>query len=570
MNRLVGAVTLVALVLTAAPARGLTPAELSAKLAPEAGWASHVRAAREAEAAGDPELIPAMFAGFVAAKRGTLREDPDIHERLLIALEQWPAPEVARRLEEAPAPPELAPVGVERYHRWLRAVAADARGFRSLRVVQGDALNVLFGGGDALLPPAPDVAVPGGDADTSSPVGSFVVPSDRLPPGPGALWPRVLVALLVALVGLVVLAGRVRAARRFVFPLLAVLIAPASLVGLEVALTAAGVEPLAAVRPNFNLGGGEAGARWFEPVPGDDSRLRMVKNNAREQRFLLRHDGVRVVALGGSSVRGKGDLVEYSWPSVLERRLRACAPPGVAVDVVNAGADGALSDDLVGVVRRLAEASPDVLVVYAGYNDFVFVPLLTRFEGYSSERMGLRHLLGRTRVGHVGARLTGRLGPADRAGPSQASGPVAAPTDAQVADMRGLLANNLAWNLDRIARFGAEMDAEVVFVTQGQNEDLCGVGSLNGQADWDRACFPADARRTILQAASAGDVTVVDAAAALRADAGGETVGWSHFWDEIHPGRRGSAVIGESVGAALIDVLWPGEARECDMPLPAR
>ncbi len=552
------------------PSAGMTPSELEAGLAREAGWYANVAAARAAEAADDPALIPAMYAGFVASKRGTLREDPDIHERLLIALEDRPAAEVVAALKAAPMPPELA-VDVDLHHRWLDALAADPRGFSALRVVQGDGLNVFLAEGAVVLPPRPDVPVPGGDADVSTPVGSFAVPADRLPRHPDAWWPRLLVGLLLGVGGLVVLAGRVRSTRRFVFPILAMLLAPAGVVGLEVALTAAGVAPLAAVRPNFNLGGGEAGARWFADVDRDPSSLKMVKNNARAQRIEKVPAGVRVAALGGSSVRGKGDLVEYSWPSVLERRLRACAPSDTPVEVINAGADGALSDDLVGVATQLLdEADPDVIVVYTGYNDFVFVPLLTRFEGYSPERMGLRYLLGRTRTAHLGARLTGRLGGAPVAGSSAPTAPAAAPSEAEVADMRVLLANNLSQNLRRIATLAGKAGAEVVFVTQGQNEDLCGPGSLNGQAEWDRACFPAEARTTVLQAASASGVTVVDAAAALRADAGGATVGWSHFWDEIHPGRRGSSVVGEAVAATVSERLWGGSARPCDGPIPAR
>ena len=73
-----------------------------------------------------------------------------------------------------------------------------------------------------------------------------------------------------------------------------------------------------------------------------------------------------------------------------------------------------------------------------------------------------------------------------------------------------------------------------------------------------------------MQAASAEGVTVVDAAAALRADAGGVTVGWSHFWDTIHPGRRGSGVIGEAVATTIVDLVWTQAKSQCDEAQSAR
>jgi lysophospholipase L1-like esterase len=512
-----------------------------------------------------------MFRGFVAAKRGTLKEDPDIHERLLIALEGLPAPAVFAALREAPVPPEvLQRASAEDYRRWLGVLAADERGLSALRVVQGDGLNVFLDGGALVLPPRPDVAVPGGEADVSAPVEgvSLAIRPSRAASSKVPLRVGGLVLGLFVWIGL----ARARPAwRPRLFRLLALLIAPLGLLLVESILTLSGVEPLSAVRPNFNLGGDRAGMRWFEPV-GDGSRMQMAKNNARLQAFTVAKPArvVRIVALGGSSVRGKGDLVEFSWPSVMERRLQACAPEGVRVEVINAGADGAVSDDLAVVARNLSAYDPDLFIVYTGYNDFVFVPLMTRFEGYSPARMGLRYQLGRTRIGHVLARAAGRLGPVEGA-PSSSSAR-AEPSTVEVADMRRLLTQNLGQNLRRLAGVAKASGARALFVTQGQNETLCGPGSLNGQHPWDRACFPREARSTILSAASASGVPVVDAAAALRADADGKTVGWSHFWDEIHPGRRGSAVIGEAVAETAREELWSGlqASSECVAPIPAR
>jgi lysophospholipase L1-like esterase len=543
----------------------MSPQQLSEMLDPGAGWASHVEAARRAEAAKDAELIPAMFAGFVAAKRGTLREDPDIHERLLYALEAFGVGEVVPRLKGSIKPPEIG-VRVGDYHAWLDAIAADERGLRLLRVVQGDGLNMFIDGGGPPTLPIAGVGVPGGDVDLSRPLGSFAIPPDKLPRHPDATWPWILLGSALFLGGVIV-AGRRAALRPAVFRILAVSIAPLGVLVLEASLTLSGVEPLSSVRPNFNLGSDRVGMRWFEPVHGDVERVQTVKNNARHQVFSAKKPAglVRIVALGGSSVRGKGDIIEYSWPSVLERRLRACS--GARVQVINAGADGALSDDLVVVARNFADYDPDLYVVYAGYNDFVFVPLLTRFEGYSPARMGLRYALGRTRTAHLVLRWTGRLD-----SPREAAGGIASVrSDRSVSDMRLLLADNLSQNLRRVARTARDAGAEVIFVTQGQNEELCGEGSLNGQSPWEQSCFPREARRTILQAAAAENVTVVDAAAALREATGRKTVGWSHFWDEIHPGRAGSSVIGEAIAPTAMKLLWPGVAAPdgCSAGIPA-
>lgn len=78
----------------------------------------------------------------------------------------------------------------------------------------------------------------------------------------------------------------------------------------------------------------------------------------------------RIVTLGGSSVYGSQDSNDESvWSARLERML-AAARPELRVEVVNGGCIGYSSHEmLVNYALRLADLSPDVLVVYEAIND---------------------------------------------------------------------------------------------------------------------------------------------------------------------------------------------------------
>jgi lysophospholipase L1-like esterase len=72
----------------------------------------------------------------------------------------------------------------------------------------------------------------------------------------------------------------------------------------------------------------------------------------------------RVVVLGGSSVRHAWTLpAEQSFPTWLDRALPD-------VDVVNLGSPGQQTGGLARIAGDVAPLSPDLVVVYAGHNDF--------------------------------------------------------------------------------------------------------------------------------------------------------------------------------------------------------
>lgn len=77
----------------------------------------------------------------------------------------------------------------------------------------------------------------------------------------------------------------------------------------------------------------------------------------------------RVVVLGGSSTAG----FPYQWydgfPTALERRLQAHVP-GRPVEVVNLGMTAVNSYTLWDISRHVVDMEPDLVVIYAGHNEF--------------------------------------------------------------------------------------------------------------------------------------------------------------------------------------------------------
>lgn len=80
-------------------------------------------------------------------------------------------------------------------------------------------------------------------------------------------------------------------------------------------------------------------------------------------------DTFRVLVVGGSSVQGYPYQSELAFPRqmklVLGRQLS-----GKNVEVLNAGIVGVSTKPLVDLVSQAAAASPDVIVLYAGHNEF--------------------------------------------------------------------------------------------------------------------------------------------------------------------------------------------------------
>jgi lysophospholipase L1-like esterase len=80
----------------------------------------------------------------------------------------------------------------------------------------------------------------------------------------------------------------------------------------------------------------------------------------------------RVVLLGGSSVQGFMLQDAQTIPSRLEVRLRARG--GGTVEVINAGVAGYNTLQIRRMMPEVWDLSPDVLVLYAGHNDYAYYP----------------------------------------------------------------------------------------------------------------------------------------------------------------------------------------------------
>jgi lysophospholipase L1-like esterase len=77
----------------------------------------------------------------------------------------------------------------------------------------------------------------------------------------------------------------------------------------------------------------------------------------------------RLIVIGGSSTMGVESPDDHTFPARLERRLRRRFP-GRKYEVINAGFVGYFSNHLLSIVRgELLSYDPDVILMYASYND---------------------------------------------------------------------------------------------------------------------------------------------------------------------------------------------------------
>jgi len=103
---------------------------------------------------------------------------------------------------------------------------------------------------------------------------------------------------------------------------------------------------------------------------------RVVRHGDRSPFLAVKPaNGFRVFVLGESSVEGVPYGPQYAFPAYLERRLRA-ALPGRTVEVVNCGVSAIGSWHLLRIAREVLAYQPDLVMVYAGHNDFMvrYVP----------------------------------------------------------------------------------------------------------------------------------------------------------------------------------------------------
>lgn len=593
-------------------AADLPPGALEPLLARGQHRATAISAAKVIRArlrAGDLDLAPLAYRAFLDSKHHLLPHDPDVFERLLLGLQEA-GPEVLTRLPGAESGEVvdaawrtlhqdlLSPLGPDidwqqpdltlEARAWTEALLQQPQPLVRLQTDSGDAAFRLFerlqadqvaalirsSGGRQLdlaveawslrfrawpnpnealrdrgltgrlldpPPPAPTWAAHlrprGPDPDLSG------VTDQRLatPPGPtSALWLLALVPILW-----------VGALRRFperragLFRLGAVIFG-VSLLGLaEGVLTLAGVEPLLTARPQiYSYRGTEAALNegGFRPVGPD--HVYLDSGDARQQVFSTAPTVPRVFVFGESSAHGSNHLAEEAFAARLASSL--------GVEVINAGIGGAISDEIVPVATQALEFSPDVFVLYFGYNDLSRLPAMVELRAFSPAILQVRELLDRSRVVRLLADVVPaewlQIPPADVLTDEAGDGM----SVEQVRRVQGLARNHAARNLGRILHEAEAAGVRCVVAVQALNAAAC--SPTGGHPADPRACVAEDLRGIALDAAAGTDAIVVDVPAALEQHAGGPAAD-DYFWDSIHPSRLGHAVLAKALEPAVSEAL---------------
>ncbi len=209
--------------------------------------------------------------------------------------------------------------------------------------------------------------------------------------------------------------AQARPARRIVFTLIAVSL-PLVLLGLtEAGLRLAGVAvpaPLFIEEPNhpdYRLANPALITRYF-PDPGSAPGIQI------ETGFFLAEkppNGLRIVVQGGSTAAGFPYGLGASPAGMLERRLRETYPHR-QVEVINTAMSAVNSYTLLDLADEIIDIEPDLVVVYAGHNEYLGLfgvgsslsvaasPWVTRAHLAMSE-LRLYRLLGRLLMPDAGA-----------------------------------------------------------------------------------------------------------------------------------------------------------------------
>ncbi|MBZ0272466.1 SGNH/GDSL hydrolase family protein [bacterium] len=129
---------------------------------------------------------------------------------------------------------------------------------------------------------------------------------------------------------------------------------------------------------------GEGGAIIFgNPIPAGVLKLQPggwhvrlgLSHRWREQvpSIVKGRNVFRIVALGSSSTKGDGiDREQDTWPWILQERLRGRGS-GRTIEVLNAGQSAATSFHmLMNLEHEIVRYKPDLVIVYAGYNDTAY------------------------------------------------------------------------------------------------------------------------------------------------------------------------------------------------------
>lgn len=149
---------------------------------------------------------------------------------------------------------------------------------------------------------------------------------------------------------------------------------------------------------------------FFAPATRTDG-VAVMRRRDGEIEFLASKpaDGFRVFVLGESSAHGFPYTPGFSFTGFLEARL-ALALPHRTVEVVNCGVDGIGSWHMRRIADELVAYAPDVVLVYAGHNEYV-TPEIHRVGPTLRLLSGLRFYQLAMRTGAAWRRW--RYGPID-------------------------------------------------------------------------------------------------------------------------------------------------------------
>lgn len=309
------------------------------------------------------------------------------------------------------------------------------------------------------------------------------------------------------------------------------------LAGLEGLLALAGVKPASASRdpyagftptvPHFVVERGAGGVERVSVAPAKRDVLNPITFEARKPAGTY-----RIVCLGGSTTYGRPFFDMTSFPGWL-RAFLPVADASRRWEVINAGAISYASYRVAGLMDELARFEPDLVVVYAGHNEFLerrtYADVL-KTPGPLRDAAGL---VSRTRIGGVvqgaleragvlgaaGARVvTAKVGDEVARIPINAVGPEAYRRDDV---FRAEVLAHFRASLERIVATARRTGARVVFVTPVSNlRDLTPFKSENraNLTPPERESWQARFRRGVeLQAAgdAAGAVTAFEAARSI-------------------------------------------------------
>lgn len=168
--------------------------------------------------------------------------------------------------------------------------------------------------------------------------------------------------------------SRSRRFRRFVMPVLAIVVGLLPLLVLEVGLRLGGYRGSAAIDPYVDL-------HRLEPLfaassTGDGNRVLAIEDNRlhlfRPAQFTLpKPESVyRVFALGGSTTQGEPFSTETAFTMWLQVRLQAMLPSRT-VEVINCGGLSYASYRVRAICEEVLAYEPDLVVVYTAHNEYL-------------------------------------------------------------------------------------------------------------------------------------------------------------------------------------------------------